>query len=151
MLPDTGPYLSYAVLCEKVLRETDDVLSLIRIVDLVTVTVVTPVPASPGFVLPAPLVALTLAIGLKSGDYTGTVPVRVRLEAPSSLDLPDFETSAELHGQERGAAIVLPMQFPAQDEGVYWFVVEVDGEVFTRIPLRIAKNVVEQSVQTQNS
>lgn len=151
MSHDTGPYLQYAVLCERVLREADDVLSLIRIVDLVTVTVVTPAPTSPGLVLPAPLVALTLAIGLKSGDYTGAVPVRVRLEAPSRLNWPDFETYAELRGQERGAAVVLPLQFPAQDEGIYWFAVEVDGELVTRVPLRIVKNVVEQAVQTQIS
>lgn len=141
---DTGPYLQYAVLCERVLREADGVLSLIRIVDRVTVTVLPPGSVPSEVVLPPPLVGLTLAIGLKSGDYSGAVPVRVQLEAPSPLNWPDFETSAELGGQEEGAAVVLPMQFPVQDEGVYWFAVEVDGEVVTRVPLRIVKNVVEQ-------
>ena len=33
-----GPYLSVAVLCEKVLREADGVSSIIRIVDRITVS-----------------------------------------------------------------------------------------------------------------
>jgi hypothetical protein len=143
-----GPYLSYAVICEKVLNEQDGVLSLIRLIDRVTVRVVTPsgaeVPAA--LLPPAPPIPITFVVGLKSGDYTGTVPVKVRIEAPSGYQWPEFETSAELRGEEAGANVVLPMQFPALDEGVHWFVVEVSGEVVTRVPLRIIKDVVSSTV-----
>jgi hypothetical protein len=151
MSDSSGPYLNYAAICEKVLREADGVLSLIRIIDRVTVTITatTPpgAPAIPPLLLPpAPPVAVTFVIGLKSGGFTGSVPVKIRIDTPSGFRLPDFETSADLGGEEQGAAIVLPIQLPAQDQGVYWFVVEVSGEVLTRVPLRISKQVATQTV-----
>jgi len=151
MPQNTGPYLSYAVLCERVLRETDDVVSLIRIVDRLTVTAFIPVPTPPAFIPPAPLINITLAVSVKSGEYSGTVPIRVRLDPPSQFDWPAFETFVELRGKEQGATIVLPMQFPAQDEGIYWFAVEIAGELSTRVPLRIVRQVVEQSFQPHSS
>ena len=141
MPQDTGPYLSFAVLCEKVLRETDDVLSLIRVIDRLTVTVIAPVstpPVSPDL---APLVSVTLAIGLKSGEFRGSLPVRVQVETPSGAEWPSFETSAEFQGEEHGPAIVLPVRSPAQDEGLYWFAIEIAGEMATRVP-RVARQVV---------
>jgi hypothetical protein len=43
----------------------------------------------------------------------------------------------------------LPMQLPVHDEGIYWFVVEVSGDVLTRVPLRIVRQVVQQFVPPQ--
>jgi hypothetical protein len=153
MPESNGPYLSYAAVCERVLHEADGVLSLIRIIDRVTVTVVTPsgadVPAA--LIPPPPPIPITFVVGLKSGGYTGTVPVKVRIDTPSGFKWPEFETSAQLEGEERGANIVLPIQFPALDEGIYWFVVEVSGEILTRVPLRIIKQVVTQTVPPQPS
>jgi len=76
--PIDGLYLNFAVICEKVLREADDVLSFIRVIDQLTVTIVAP----PGVDVPselssAPPVSLTFAIGLKSDGYAGPVPVRL--------------------------------------------------------------------------
>jgi hypothetical protein len=156
MPESNGPYLNYAVFCEKVLRETDGVLSLIRIIDRATVTI-TASTAPGGQVVPqlllppAPPVPVTLVIGLKSGDFTGSVPVKMRIDTPSGFRLPDYETSAVFRGQEEGAVMVLPLQIPAQDEGVYWFVVEVSGEEITRVPLRISKQVVTQTVLTSEN
>jgi hypothetical protein len=156
MPESNGPYLNYAAVCEKVLREADGVLSLIRIIDHVTVTIVASTPPGvdtlPQLLLPpAPPVGVTLVIGLKSGGFTGSVPVKIRIDTPSGFRWPEYETSADLRGEEQGAAIVLPLQVPAQDEGVYWFVVEVSGEVFTRVPLRISKQVVTQAVPPAQS
>jgi hypothetical protein len=79
------------------------------------------------------------------------VPVKIRIDTPSGFKLPDYETTADLTGEERGAAIVLPMQIPAQDDGIYWFVVEISGEVATRIPLRITRQIVTQTIPPQLS
>jgi hypothetical protein len=150
-MPKTsGPYVNYAAVCERVLNEADGVLSLIRIIDQVTVTVTTTVP--PGVEIPAaalsapPPIIVTFAVGLKSAEPMDAVPVKIRIDTPSGFRLPDFETTVDLGGDERGAAIVLPVQFPAHDEGVYWFVVEVSGEVGTRIPLRVTKQLVTQTL-----
>jgi hypothetical protein len=145
-----GPYLSYAVICEKVLHEADGVLSLIRIVDHVTVTVVVSAPpgaqAASGLIPPVPPISVTFVLGLKSGDFTGSVPVKVWIQPPTRARWPEYETSVTLEGEENGANVILPLQFPGQDEGIYWFVVEVSGETLTQVPLRISKQVITQTV-----
>ena len=150
MAPIEGLYLNFAIICEKVLHESDDVLSFIRVVDQVTVTIVTPPGLdAPLGELPAPPVALTFAVGLKSAGYDGPVPTKVAVETPAGLRLPEFETTQQIAGADRGVNLIFPMQLPVQDEGVYWFVVEVSGDVLTRVPLRISKRVGPQSVPQQ--
>jgi len=146
-----GPYLNFAVICEKVLQEADGVLSFIRIVDHLTVTMTIPAEADvpQEGVPPEPPVVVTFVLGLKSASDIGPVPVKVRIETPSGLTLPEFETSQPVGAEDRGINIVLPMQFPAQDEGVYWFAVEVSGTLVTRVPLRISKRVVSQDMPPQ--
>jgi len=152
MAGNDGPYLNYAVVCEKVLRETDDVLSLIRIIDRATVTI--PVAAVPGagahgITLP-PLIPISFVVGLKSGGFVGSVPIKVRIDTPSGAEWPESETPARFEeGEDRGAVIIFAMQFPAQEEGVYWFTVQVSGEVVTRVPLHVIKNEVTQTVPPQ--
>ena len=148
MPQNTGPYLHYAVLCEKVLHEADGVLSLIRIIDRITVTIPLADSASPED-LPAPMVPVTFVVSLKSGDFTGRMPLKVRIETPSRSKWPEFESSAELRGGEQGTVVVLPVQFPARDEGIYWFAVEVGGGVVTRVPLRVVKQMVLQVAQSE--
>lgn len=143
-------YLNFAVICERVLHETDGVMSIIRIVDQLTVTVATPPGADvPPELLSAPPVGLTFAIGLKSSGYSGPVPVKVRIESPTGLTLPEFETTQQIGEADRGLNLILPVQFPAQDEGVYWFVLDVAGNVVTRVPLLIRKQVVPQTGLSQ--
>lgn len=150
MTPIEGLYLNFAVICEKVLREADDVLSFIRIVDQVNMTIVTP----PGVDVPPELpqtssVPLTFAVGLKSAGYSGPVVVTLRVEEPAGLKLPEFQTVQQIAQADRGVNLIFPMQLPVQDEGVYWFVVEVSGDVLTRVPLRIARQVVHQPAPPQ--
>ncbi len=153
MPQSNGPYVNFATLCERVLHEADGVLSLIRIIDQITVTITTVAPTGvevPAALLaPAPPITVTFALGLKSNELMEAVPVRIRIDTPSGFKWPEFDTTVDLTGEERGAAIVLPMQIPALDEGIYWFVVEVSGEVATRIPLRVIKQVVTQTTPSQ--
>lgn len=154
MAGNDGPYLNLAVICEKVLRETDDVLSLIRIIDSATVTIPAAGAPAAGAESPpiTPLIPISFVVGLKSGGYVGSVPVKVRIDTPSGSEWPESETPARFEeGEDRGAVIILPIQFPAQDEGVYWFTVQVSGEVMTRVPLRVIKNEVTQTVPPQIS
>lgn len=136
MPQSNGPYLSYAVVCEKALHETDGVVSLIRLIDRVSVSV----PESDGDL--APPVAVTIAIGVKSGGFRGETRVGLRVETPNSLVWPEFEAPMQLDGGESGGAIALGLQFPAREEGLYWFVVEIGDEEATRVPLRVVRQVV---------
>jgi hypothetical protein len=145
-----GPYLQLAALCEKVLTEQDGVLSLVRVIDRLTVNVQMIGPS--GMEAPAlvtPPVQLTLALAFKSGEYQGTLPLKVRIETPSSFKWPEFSVDLYFQGAEVGANVIAPMQFPAQDEGIYWFVVELGDELMTRIPLRVVKQTSSQTLPPQ--
>ena len=38
---------------------------------------------------------------------------------------------------ERGAGIVNQIQFVAQEPGLYWFEISVNGQSYTNVPLRV--------------
>lgn len=123
-----GPYVGIAVFCEKVLKEPDGVMSLIRIVDRVTFAVAA--GATPQ------AYALFAVIMLKSGDLRGTHPLALRSIGPSGQQLGTFEAPALFEGEDRGVAVVVQFPFQPAEEGLHWFEIVVDGQQFTRIPLR---------------
>jgi len=150
-MPESGPYLTLAALCERALQEADGTLSLIRLIDRVQINLAA--TTAPGVAMPtipaAPAIPLTFAVALKSGDFSGSQMLLVRIETPSGFKVPDYRQKVTFEGEDRGATIVIPMQFPAQDEGVYWFVVELGDVVMTRVPLRIIKQTTQQTVPPQ--
>jgi len=78
---DPGPYLELAVLCERVLEERDGVLSLVRLVDRLEVTVPGPAGAAgPAALAPVQLFAV---VGFKSGQARGRHQLRLTLERPA--------------------------------------------------------------------
>lgn len=136
-VPNDGPYLSYAVLCEKVLHERDNVMSLIRIVDRITTQVV-----GPGLLeeMPPIPVNLMLAIALKAGSARGRGTVRVRIIEPSGLQSgEELQLPVLFEGEERGVSLGVNVALVARTEGIYWFEVRLgdSGRVLTRVPLRI--------------
>ena len=131
-----GPFLAMAVLCERVLDEKDNTLSLIRIVDRVTRLV----PTGPGAVgLPAPQpIPLQLVLGFRSGAARGSQQIAVQVETPSGLKLPENAFTILLEGEDRGANVILNLQTLTLDqEGIYWFDVLLTGRRLTRVSLRI--------------
>jgi hypothetical protein len=137
-----GPYLSVAVLCEKVLREQNGVFSAIRIVDRSTITHVGPdVPDE----MPPTKVDLTALVILKAGDARGRYALRLQPERPSGhkMDPLDFAIRFDA-GPDQGQALVLPLQMEVDEEGLYWldlFFVPGRGEkekLLTRMPLTVS-------------
>lgn len=129
-----GPYLQMAAICEKVLREGDSVLSLIRIVDRIMVSVAG--QSAPAEMPPTP-VNLTLVVGFKSGFARGAYNVRIRTVSPSQQVLSTFETPVLFEGDDRGVQLTLLLGFVAQEEGLYWFEVYLHEALFTKVPLRV--------------
>lgn len=128
-----GPHLTTAVLCDKVLREHDNVLSLIRIVDRWTIGTRTPDA-------PEEMPSLTLhtnaVITFKSGGYTGKKTIALRLVNPdgSSEDL--LSTPVLFEGNDQGTNIVAGLNIKSKGDGLYWIDVLLDDEPVTRMPLR---------------
>jgi hypothetical protein len=132
-----GPFLSYALLCEKVLQEQDSVVSFIRVVDRIVSTSVG--PEAPGQMPPVP-VNLMLAICLKAGTARGRNAVRVRLLAPTGLHAgTDVSVPVLFEGEDRGVSAYLNVAFVATDEGLYWFEISLEDPNFllTKVPLRV--------------
>jgi hypothetical protein len=133
VMPVTGgPYLGAAIFCEKVLRETDGVLSLIRVVDRWTVNGVAEV-------MPLTVIQTTLVIMLKSGIHRGSSQITLTPTSPSGKLMQAVTLPTIFEGDDdRGVAAIANIGFPVQEDGVYWFDLEVDGQQMTKLPLRVA-------------
>ena len=130
-----GPHLSAAFFCEKVIEDKEGVLSAIRIVDRIIHSAIG--AGTPEAMPPVP-VALTLLIGLKSDAARGRHELAVTAEQPSGMRHRVAEAlTVLLEGEERGANLILNLQWVAQQEGLYWFDIELNGRTLTRVPLRV--------------
>jgi len=134
VIGDKGPHLAVAVICEKALQEQDGVLSLIRIIDRVTVGATGPdVPED----MPATPIAFTVVIALKSGTARGRHKLSLRPEDPSGLQLSALEMPVHFEGEDRGANLIVNFGLMAEREGLYWIDAFFGNDLLTRIPLRI--------------
>ncbi len=138
-----GPYLTAALICEKVLQEKDETVSIIRMIDRVTLTV--PASASPETLPPLPL-NLSAFISLKSGSARGRQTVKWRTETPSGIKLAEQLLPVLFEGEDRGTNLILTLNIVVDQEGVYWFDVLLEDELLTRIPLRILYQRIGQSI-----
>ena len=129
-----GPYVQVAALCERALQESDGVVSLIRIVDVTTHSRSGPnAPVDmPEFHIP-----LTLVLTLKSGRSRGRHEVTVTPELPSGETLAPVSVTVQMEGEGRGVSIVSPLDIPYRMEGLYWFNIDFDGQILTRLPLEV--------------
>lgn len=137
MSTSQGPWVSVATICERVLNESDGVLSLIRVVDRITQTATGTEP--PREMPPVDLNAWVV-VSLKSDGARGRHTIKLRPEKPSGEQLPSMEMPVLFEGEERGAALVLNLRMQLDQEGLYWFDVihdEANQKVLSRIPLRI--------------
>jgi hypothetical protein len=137
-----GPYLQMAVICERVLREQDGVLSVIRVIDRLTHTIV-------GREMPDPLppvpYTVWFALAFKSGSARGRQTLKIVQEQPSGLRSDLFEHSLMLEGEDRGANFVAQVQAKFEQEGVYWFDVFLSDQLMTRMPFRLTYNLVRRT------
>jgi hypothetical protein len=129
-MPDTGPYITAAFVCERTLQEQDGALSAIRIIDRITF------PTTPDGKLVQPRQAITFVIMLKSGQARGTYTVSITQEMPSGQQVPFVEAPVLLEGEDRGVNLILSGAFEPDQAGLYWWDVSFDGSLLTRIPLR---------------
>lgn len=131
-----GPYLSAAFLCERVLREQDGVISFIRVVD--RFNVVGPSETMNVTLIPATVVAL-----FKSGIMRSSAQITITPISPTNERMQPATAPVLFEGDdERGAGVLLPMQFPVSEPGLYWFEVALtlqggQPSVLTFIPMRI--------------
>jgi hypothetical protein len=131
---ERGPYVQIAAFCERVLREADGVVSLIRVVDVIAHTEQGPTPPEemPEFHFP-----LFLVITLKSGTARGRHDITIIPEQPSGETLPPITLSVNMEGEGKGINITSRIDLPYKMEGLYWFNVQFDRQLITRLPLEV--------------
>jgi hypothetical protein len=135
-MPDSsqGPWVSFAVMCEKHIEDKGGRISLINIVDQVNFT---PAQDSADQPLAIPL-RLVAAIGFKGGILKGPADVKLQMIEPSGKLGPSITASVLFQGDERGTNILTDMNMVLNEEGLYWIEVYVQAQFMTRIPLRLA-------------
>lgn len=148
----SGPHLSAAFLCERVLMERDGVGTFVRVVDRFTIHTVPPLP--PGVVSPPAMpqvVQANLVVSLKAGDLkAGKYQLLIRLQKPDGKYSNDNRQSVFFNGSEdSGAAVVMPIVLQAPEEGLFWFEVYFESALLTKIPMRILHQTL--SVQFQQA
>jgi hypothetical protein len=85
------------------------------------------------------VVSCRAVVILKTGARPGNYRLRLKLTAPSGKPLREFSLDVVLPSEpDQGTSVVMPIQFTASEEGIYWFDVTLDGEMFplTRIAFR---------------
>lgn len=136
------PYLKIGTLCERVLQEKDDVLSLIRLVDQFTLTIA-------GKELPDQLpegeAILTIVMSWVGGLG--------RHEAAFNIISPDGDTqrspkswSFTLDAINRGHNIIVTLPVKIRREGIYWVEFILNGQVKSRTPFQIRYERLESRI-----
>ncbi len=139
-----GPHLNAALLCEKVLQEKDGIISVIRMIDRITLTV--NASLSPETLPPLPINLFAL-ISFKSGSARGRHTVKWVTETPSGIRLPEQLLPVLFEGDnDRGVNLILNVNMIVDQEGVYWFEVHLEDQFLTRVPLRILYQRIGQSI-----
>jgi hypothetical protein len=131
---ERGPYVQLATFCERILREADGVISLIRVVDTITHNERGPnAPEEmPEFHYP-----LFLIIILKSGTARGRHEITITPEQPSGETLQPMTMSVNMEGEGKGVNITSRIDIPYRLEGLYWFNIQFNKQIITRIPLEV--------------
>lgn len=126
------PIVVSAVLCEKVLQEKDNVISIIRIID--TLTTEKPIP--PDTTTP---MLLTLFVSLRSGSASGEHRATMEVRRPSGLvKKVETEWTAQLPSDPLGLVnFVIALPVIPNEVGVYTVDVLWDGEPIASVPFKL--------------
>jgi hypothetical protein len=123
-----------SVLCTHILDEKDGSLSVIRIIDRITI----PKPESPPLLNnPVPVVQLNALFVLR-GDEDGDHKFQVRINSPSKPNAQEGpEMPIRIDGPGRGLNLNTNVLLELGEEGMYWIDVYLDGEVSVRVPVEV--------------
>lgn len=130
-----GPFLTAALLCERLLEEKDGVKSSIRIVNRIISS--TAGPGAPE-AMPSLQTNIVLFLSMRTGKKAGKHKIRIKLVKPDGISLPDSIHDVNLEPPEdRGIDLKIFLDLRMDKEGLYWFEVYFDEFFMTKIPLRI--------------
>lgn len=129
-----GPLIQAATFCETAIEGKDGTISIIRMIDRMTVA--TQEPDAPREMPPVTRL-LTSVITLKGGSAKGRSDVRVVMEAPSAEKKDVFSATFLAEAEDRGQNYIVRLNVTFEHEGVHWFHIYADDECLTSMPFRL--------------
>lgn len=145
-----APYVAMALTCERVLREKDDVLTIVRIVDSFQLRGALP----EGLTDDADVkvgARFFLVIGLKSGGLVGTYQLALDLRPPSSPGRRIAERPVVFESESVGVNVIVEMTLAHVGDGTYWIDVAIDEQPLTSIPIRLTWRTEESETPSAPS
>jgi hypothetical protein len=139
-----GPYLTAALICEKVIVGKDDVVTVMRIMDSTIIVLPEGTPAD--FPSDEHRIPVTFdhLVCLKTGKSPGPHTVRIDMVSPSGKENEGPPFAIVLPPEEHGGAnITFHQTVYMKHGGLFHFSVFIDDQLATRIPFRI--DVVRQA------
>jgi hypothetical protein len=128
-----------ALLCERVLQESDGTLSAVRIVDQLTYQAIPRDSPPDAEVVPAPM-RLALLLMVKdpagSGDHALQIVARPPSGEPSEVGAQSVQVALG-QGQVAGANVVVNLVLALKEEGLHWFDIHLDNALLTSVPLHV--------------
>ena len=124
------PYLQMAVFCEKVLREGDGVLSVIRVIDRIFHN-------GPDKEMQPFTYQFVACLTFKSGFMNSKMTIWIKPKSPEGRELAEMSFPVLFEGNDRGAGVIVQLSFTFETEGLYWFDVFVEDELVTRMSMRV--------------
>lgn len=126
------PYLKLGTICERVLQETDGVLSLIRIVDrfMITITGKEPPDQLPEGLLLTIVMSWVGGLGHHEAAFNIISPGGETQPSPRS-----WSFTLDAINQGRNIIVTLPVRI--RKAGVYWIEFILNDQVKSRIPFQV--------------
>jgi hypothetical protein len=118
-------------MCEKVLVEKDDSISIVRIADKFEYEMI----GAPQGV--RPLIPIQGLVRLTSGAVTGEHIIKVVGENPAGSRRELYQQPLNFLGKDHTQNFIMNITLGAQDDGLYWFDILFDDELLGRVPLMI--------------
>lgn len=142
-----GPYVAIATFCDRVLLEADGTVSLIRVIDSVTVTVA---GEDPPDAMPPSQLDLVLALQLRCGHARSRDDIHLELEEPSGQSQIVSRMPVTFDGSHSGVQFTISVAFVVKQEGVHWVAVRLRkaDTLLTRVPLRVVYQPIQHQPQS---
>src|SRR5947209_6629337 len=132
-----GPYLTAALIAEKLLAESDGVTSIVRIVDRIAVQAegLAELEKSQDNRMALPL---TLVIAFRAGGFRGKSAALILQEGPSGQSEPMGASPIDFDGSpDGGFNLKAPLTLKWEGAGRYWYNVYLDNKFVSRVPLTV--------------
>ena len=143
-LTENGPWLTSALICERVLIETDRVHSLIRLIDRTTVQTVGPEPPEE---MPPFQRQLSLFVSFKTGGAPPPYSLKITRSTPAEPTAESdviMDKNIELEAGRSGHNQTVNLTVVFSQPGVHWFNVYLQGALVTRMPIEVVYAYVKE-------